>query len=82
MNKLLFSLIAILMIVVLALVWLVFQQNERANRLAEELYKEPVVQSADINWVPTYIIIQDPQGRARARGTIFLVNTVWDTEVK
>ena len=81
MNKLFLAIITILMIGFLAMTWVASQQNERANRLAEELYKEPV-QSTEINWIPTYIVIQDPQGRPRARGTIFLVNTKWDTEIK
>ena len=82
MNKTLLALIAILMIGFLGMTWLLLKENERANNLAEELYKEPVVQLAEINWVPTYIILQDLQGRPRARGTIYQIQTVFDTEIK
>ena len=71
------------MIVILALVWLLLKENERANRFAEELYQQEEISPwTEINWIPTYIILQDPQGRPRARGTIYPIYTVFDTEVK
>ena len=79
MNKLLLSIIAILMIGFLGMTWLVIQQNERANNLAAEIYQRvEIPPSAEINWTPTFITIEDAQGRARARGYVFLVHTAFD----
>ena len=82
MNKLLLSIVAILMTGFLGMTWLAFQQNDRANTFAAELYQREIIPTVDINWTPTYIVIQDLQGRPRARGTIYPIFTVFDTEIK
>jgi len=70
------------MVVILVQGWLLLKENTRANQCMAESYQQVVVESAEINWTPTYVIIQDAQGRGRARGTIYPIYTVFDTEVK
>lgn len=85
MNKLLLSIIAILMIGFLAITWLLLKENERANRLAKEMYQQrqeiQLVRSKSTDWIPTYITFEDAQGREVVRGVMYPIYIGGRTEV-